>query len=236
MENPPREYYLAAVDGLFQQVRWREESLDEALALFHECMHNMARMIGPDHPSLGAHFLGYGQLLGERNRAAEAIPLLVEGLRISRPSKHDGWNAAPVVESLDRYVRRIACRPDAKAAEYATALSGADALVAEDQADANWHQLRGMVLYRLGRIDEAIVDLSAPAESTATSTRDLLAQRLAFLALAQHQSGDTATARLTLAELKELRTATDEKLGTDTLLISAEAERLASASAEGKDG
>jgi tetratricopeptide (TPR) repeat protein len=226
LENPPREFYLAAVDGLFQHVRWKEESLDEALVLFHECMQNMARVFGADHPSLGAHFLGYGQLLGERNRDLEAISLLVEGLRISSSTKGGESDPGAFIELLNRYVRRVACRADATPADYETALTGAAALQRDNASDARYHHLRGMVLYRLGRVDDALAELTVPDDSANGGSRDWLLTRLAFLALAQHRAGNPDAARTTLPEMQNLRDAKDEKLGTDTLSVMAETERV----------
>jgi serine/threonine protein kinase/tetratricopeptide (TPR) repeat protein len=226
MENPPREIYLATVDGVFQLVRWREESFDEALSLFRECMGNMAKLVGPNDPSLGAHFLGYGLALGEKNRAVEAVSLLVEGMRIYRAAKGDDWNPANTIELLDRNVRRIVTRPDRSASDYESALAGVQALRGDKQADTKSRDLFGMVLYRLGRMDDALTELTAPIGGGATPNRDHRLQRLAFLSLAQHHSGSAAAAIETLTEMRELQTSTAEQLGKDTLAVMAEAERL----------
>ncbi len=227
MENPPRDLFLGALDGLFQLVRQREESLDEALSVFHECMHHMARLVGPNDPTLGAQFLGYGLALGERNRAVDAVPLLVEGMRIYRATKGDDWNPATTIELLDRYVRRIVARPDRPASDYESALAGVQALQSDKLAKLKSRPLFGMVLYRLGRVDEALDELTAPIDAEVTANRDHLLQRLAFLSLAQHRAGSAVAAIQTLAEMRELRAAIDEQLGKDTLALIAEADRIA---------
>ncbi|MBI3866151.1 MAG: tetratricopeptide repeat protein, partial [Planctomycetia bacterium] len=198
-------------------------SLNEALALFHECMQSLERMVGRDHPSLGAHFLGYGQSLGERDRAVEAVPLLVEGLRIYRTSKGDDWNPAPVVEMLDRYVRRIVARGDGKPADYTTALAGVESLSGDKPATSAVRHLHGMVLYRLGRIDEALAELNAPSEG-GEPKRDSVLQRLAFAALAQQKLGNADAARQSLSQLREQLAGNDEKPGKDAAALISEAE------------
>jgi serine/threonine protein kinase/tetratricopeptide (TPR) repeat protein len=229
MEHPPQDYYLMALDGLFQQVRKRDESFDEALALFHECMHAMARMVGPDHPSLGGHFLGYGQMLGEKNRAVEAIPLLVEGLRIFRSSKGNSWNPGPFTEMLEHNVSLLVSSADRPRADYDAALTGAVALLESKPEESHYRHLHGMVLYRLGRPAEALSDLTVPVNGRESANRDQMLQQLAVLALAQFQSGDTHEAGAGLMEMRELLKDKRESLTKETLSLTAEAERVVAA-------
>lgn len=225
MPNPPREYYLTALDGMFQLLRWREESLDEAIAVFHECMHNMARLLGPDHPSLGPHFVGYAQLLGERNRAAEAIPLLIEGLRIYHKSKSGDWNPGPAVEALERHVRRIVLSPGLTGAQYRTALDGAAALLDERPDDVSCRHLRGIGQYRLENIDDALIDLEFTGKTGVKDGQQMI-ERLAALAMAEWRAGDATAAGRTLAELHASTKEMAEPASKETQDLVAEAEAL----------
>ncbi|HEY2251353.1 MAG TPA: tetratricopeptide repeat protein, partial [Planctomycetaceae bacterium] len=230
MKQPPRDFYLAALDGLFQLLRQRDDALDEATAVFHECMRNMAQMLGPDHPSLGPHLLGYAQALGERNRAVEAIPLLVEGLRIYRKSSGDSraagdWDSGPAVQRLARSVRRVVARPGASKTDYETALAGATALAEETSAGFDAGSLRGMALLRLARLDEAVVSLMHSGETSADN-REYAVQRLACLAMTQHHLGRVEAAGETLAELRKQATALGEAFGPETRALVGEAEAL----------
>src|SRR5262249_54225385 len=47
--NPPRDLYVAALDGLFQVVRKREEAIDETISVFHETMEAIGHIYGHDH-------------------------------------------------------------------------------------------------------------------------------------------------------------------------------------------
>ena len=221
MKQPPRDYYLASLDGLFQLLRRRDDALDEATAVFHECMRNMAQMLGPDHPSLGPHLLGYAQALGERNRAVEAIPLLIEGLRISHKSPADSngtsdWDSTPAVQRLERSVRKIVVRPGGSKTDYEAALAGATALAEEPRMGLDARSLRGMALFRLKRLDAAALDL-APADESSAENREYAVQRLASLAMTRQQSGHVEAARETLAEMRERVAAQGEAPGTSTL-------------------
>ncbi|MBS0263583.1 MAG: tetratricopeptide repeat protein [Planctomycetes bacterium] len=228
MKDPPREYYLYTVDALFQLVVKRDDAFDEALLLFHECMHNMARLVGTDHISLGAHFVGYGTILADKNHDVEAVSLLVEGLRIYRASK--GEKSAPVLslDRLERLVRRIASRPGRPRSDYETALSGAEALCREDPESVSHRCLLGIVQYRLGKHDLALAELTRPIgsdEATTAVNRDPALQRLAYLTLAQFDSGAVADARVTLTQLRDRRETSGDKLGAETLAVIAEAEQ-----------
>jgi len=240
MKQPPRDFYLAALDGLFQLLRRRDDALDEATAVFHECMRNMAQMLGPDHPSLGPHLLGYAQALGERNRAVEAVPLLVEGLRIYRKSSSDSraagdWDSTPAVQRLERSVRRIVVHAGGSRTDYETALAGAAALAEEPKAGIDTFALRGMALFRLNRIDEAALAFAAAGNISAEG-RENAVQRLACQAMTEYQLGYRDAARVTLAELRTLTDASGQApvkettgkatLGPETLALVAEAETL----------
>jgi tetratricopeptide (TPR) repeat protein len=235
MKQPPRDFYLAALDGLFQLLRRRGEALDEATAIFHECMRNMVQMLGPDHPSLGPQMLGYAQALGERNRAVEAIPLLIEGLRISHKAPRESnaageWDSAPAVQRLERLVRRIVVRPGASVADYETALAGATTLCEEQAAGLTSVALRGMALFRLRRLDAALLDLMRDAELS-LENHEYAVQRLACLAMTQHQLGRIEAARETMAEVRTQvaahgDAAGTEALGKETLALFGEAEAL----------
>ena len=226
MERPPREYYLGAVDGLFQLIRWREESLDETIALFHECMFNMGQLLGADHRSLGPHFIGFAQILGERNRSAEAIPLLVEGLEIYRKSQATDWNPAPAFGALERHIRRLVLAPGLSEANYKTALAGARVLCDEQPGKAVPRQLKGIALYRLGRIDECLAELGDDTVETAIAGDERGIERLACLAMAKWRAGDHEGAVVDLAKVHELAGNLGKPPGKETAGLIAQAEAL----------
>jgi tetratricopeptide (TPR) repeat protein len=207
LENPPRDYYLGALDGMFQLLRWRDDALDEAIAVFHECMHNMAQLVGHDHASLGPHFLGYAQLLGEKDRPADAIPLLIDGMRIYRKSRGADWNAAPTLGLLAQDIRRVVLRPGRSSAEYEAARDGVQALLNAEPESRRNHSLYGMVEFRMGSFDRAIAELG-PTDDAANDA-DFAVERPAFLTMACLRSGNSAAARETLAHLRD-RASTNE--------------------------
>ncbi len=224
LENPPRDYYVGALDGMFQMLRWRDDAIDEAIAVFHECMRNMAQLVGNDHASLGPHFLGYAQLLGESNRPAQAIPLLIDGMRIFRKSKGADWNAAPTLGLLANDIRRVALRPGRPEAEYEAARGGVEALLNAEPENRRHHALYGMVEYRMGSFDKAIAELG-PSDDAANDA-EYAVERLAFLTMASVRSGDFSSARDTLARLRERALKNEAPLDKESRALMAECESL----------
>ena len=202
-ENPPRDYYLAALDGLFQIVR-KQEDTAEAISVFHECMENMTYVVGPDHLLVTPHYFGFALSLEARGRDAEAIPLLVEGIRISREAKGKEWEGAEKrLEQLAQMTQRVALAPGLTDQQYEAALQGATTLSTE-YADADpYPGLVGVVHYRLGNYKEASQNLQPAREPSEDESHDTLRER-GFLAMTQFQLGQPDTARATLADAREL--------------------------------
>jgi len=222
MENPPREYYLLALDGLFQLIRKRDDALDETIAVFHECMLNMGRMFGADHPTLAPQMLGFGYLLGEAQRWSDAVPLLVEGVRINRKAKGDEWNSKSALATLERYVRKIVIAPGLPEKNYETALEGVKTLLAEKPDNLDYRALRGMGLCRLGRWDEALADLDL--SDSADEDPEPSLERLAFLVLARERTGAAEPARVTLGRLQTLISRQTSPLPADLRALVADVE------------
>jgi eukaryotic-like serine/threonine-protein kinase len=201
MPNPPRDLFLGALDGLFQLIRRRDDALEETIAVFHECMHNMAHVIGNDHPQIGAHLFGFARVLGDSNRSAEAIPLLIDGMRIHRKAHGERWEAGSTLDVIAGHVRRIVLVGDLPSARYQVAMDGAAALVADDPSRVAWRHLRGMCHFRLEHWHEALADLS-PAEGADASGENEI-QRRAFVCLARFRAGEIDAARRSAVELEQ---------------------------------
>jgi tetratricopeptide (TPR) repeat protein len=200
--NPPRELYLQAVDGLYQTLRNREESFEEVVTLFHEAVENMAYVYGRDHLLIAPQLLGFAQELEKRERATEAIPLIIDGIRIHRNARGDNWDATGSLEMLDRFVRRVVLAHGLSTDQYEVAARGAELIVME-QNQPRYRCLLGMAQFRLGKLGDAISNLSV-STSYQEPLRDLRLQQLAFLAMAQFQSGQLDIARRTFGDLREL--------------------------------
>ncbi|MSR59121.1 MAG: serine/threonine protein kinase [Planctomycetaceae bacterium] len=223
MENPPREYYLAALDGLFQILRRRDIAAEETIAVFHECMHNLGLMFGTDHPHLGAHLFGFAKALDNSTRSADAIGLLVDGLRIYRKAGTPDWDPVSTLGMLERNVRRIVLTAGLASDKYQTALDGTDALLRDESATkAAWKNLRGMALYRLGRIDECLPDLAVGNDAAHGLSDDEAVQRLAFLLLAQRRAGRSELADETHDRLQMRLAGGAPAFAKDTLALAAE--------------
>jgi len=95
-------------------------------------------------PAWRPNYWGFGQLLGEKNRSAEAIPLMMDALRIDRVSNRGERDAAPGLKALEHQVRRIIVRSGLSEQAYQAAFDGAAALLGEQPENARYRDLRGM--------------------------------------------------------------------------------------------
>ena len=226
--TPPRDLYVAALDGLFQIVRKREEALDETITVFHEALENLGYLYGRDHLLLAPQLLGFAKTLEDRDRAAEAIPLVIDGIRIYRKAKGEDWDATSSLQMLERFVRRVVLAPVLPTDRYETAASGAKTLLAEKPQDATCRSLLGMAEYRLGRFDEAVEHLAEAEDGTAGHETMDSVQRLSFLAMANFRRGEVAKAQATVVRLRELMTNEAVAKNKDTRAVFAEAEAMIS--------
>jgi serine/threonine protein kinase/tetratricopeptide (TPR) repeat protein len=225
MPNPPNDYYLAALDGLFQIVRKRDEAVDESIQVFHECMEAMSHFYGKDNFLLAPHFLGFARVLEARNRLAEAIPLLIDGLRISRKAKGSSWDATADLDLLARFVRRVALSQGLPEGSYRAAGEGAEILVSERSTNASALLLRGLTRHRLGRFDAVLEDLDEARSGESPADKPL---RLGFTAMTHFRLGDVSKARAVLAELQSLLTKEQLEASADYRSVLTEAEVLIS--------
>lgn len=222
--NPPRDYYLSVLDGLFQIIRRRESALEETISVFHECVENMTHFYGQDHVLIAPQLFGFARFLEQRQRAAEAIPLLVDGIRIYRQVNPPHWNREESLEILEDLTRRVAVTPGLPSPQYAHALLGAETLLAEDGQSPCYAGWLGVAQYRLGHWDAALEPLTtAVTASQGTEERPLL---LAFLAMTQFQLGQRDAARAVLDELRELLPGEASRDHQENRSALAEAERL----------
>ena len=203
-ENPPRDYYLAALDGLFYLAIQQDGDTDEAISVFHELVENMTYVHGRDDVLIAPLYFGFAKALRARGRDADAIPLLVEGIRISRKAKGEAWDdATKRLGQLAQVTRRVAVAAGLTDKQYQAALEGATILSISDSDAASYAGLVGIIHYRLGSYDEAIKHLTPSREMSGDGSDDVLRER-AFLAMVQFQLGNAEAARGTLAEAREM--------------------------------
>jgi serine/threonine protein kinase len=227
--NPPRDLYAVALDGLFQVLRKREEAIDETVTVFHETMDAIGHLYGRDHLLIAPHLMGFAQMLEERDRAADAIPLVIDGIRIYRKSKGDDWDATSSLKMLERFVRRLVLAPDLSGSKYEIAARGAETLMTEQPDDANYRALLGMAQYRLGQLEKARAHLAPSPDAQSEARPEHQPQQLAFLAMTQLRSGESEKAHKTIEEVRELLTHESMSKSKDNRTALAEAEALMSA-------
>ena len=202
-ENPPRDYYLAALDGLFSLLVLQEDATEETIAVFYEWVENMKYASGPDHQLVTPYYFGFAQKLQDRGHHADAIPVLVEGIRIARQVQGDQWeDAEKRLRQLAKATWHVGFDSGLAAEQYRAALQGATILSANRPDMPSFTGLLGIIHYRLGTYEEA-EKLLAPREPSEDDLDEAVRER-AFLAMTQFQLGQAAAARSTLADVREM--------------------------------
>lgn len=200
--HPPNEYYFAALDGLFQIVRRRDEAVDESISLFNETMATMSYLYGKDHLLIAPHLISFAKALEERDRSAEAIPLLVDGIRIYRKAKGPEWDARDSLNILQRTIRKLMVLPNVSADHLTVARQGIDALLTERPDDLSIRSLQGVLHFRRGEFEEAYEALSGVVHSGDQVENEVLAQCRIFLAMSLVRIGRREDAMMIVDQVR----------------------------------
>ncbi|MCY2963147.1 MAG: tetratricopeptide repeat protein [Planctomycetota bacterium] len=229
--HPSREYHLLALDGLFQILVKREESIDESIELFRQCMTEMGSLYGPDSLMLAQQFVGFSRLLEQRRKWAEMIPFVIEAIRIQR-QRDTGDAVAKSVESqldlLARATRRVVITPNLPPESYGLAQQGAEVLLQEPEYEKTARELLAMVRYRQGEFALALAALperTPPAANADMEVAGRFIEYASFRALAQFRTGDRPAAVATLDSLTVVRDQWKTSIPTDASEILKEAQR-----------
>jgi len=234
MKNPPRDYYLIALDGVFQVVALREDATQEAIDLFHECFQNMSTMFPKNYHILAPQLFGFAKFLEQRHREAEAIPLLLDGIKLHKEVQKNKPDSASSsknenevtssdwLEMLALVCRHVALTTALNNEAYEMALRGTHQLI-EDQPDEHDHRvLLGMLHLRLNELQPALQQLSASAAENADSK--LEPYRLAFLTVTRARLGQMDEARSALEQLQKSISDSNLDENADLKNVVAEAE------------
>lgn len=205
-ENPPRDYYMAALDGLLSIVIMRPDATDETIEVFKELVYNMRLSFGSDYQRITSLLFGFAKELHKRDRSADAIPFFAEGITLSRRALGDDWEAADKrTRQLAELTWPVGITGGSTQEQYESALVGAQTLTQADPDTQSYAGLVGIINYRLGRFEEAVELLQPRAAVPGRSfdVHDVLRER-AFLAMSRFRLGQTEQAREALAKVREM--------------------------------
>jgi len=188
---------------------------------------------------------GFAKMLEDRDHSAEAIPLVIDGIRMFRNAKGKDWNAEPSLAMLERFVRTVAFAPKMTDDKYMAALSGAEVLVGEKPQQPTYLGLLGVAHFRAGHFEDALkhlvrVDETSPQRSSengsteseseqsrsgADNTAEYAVVFKAFQAMAQFRLGHADMAKAVLIETQELmnKPANAQKKEFRAIVLEAEA-------------
>jgi hypothetical protein len=188
-------------------------------------MENLSYVYGRDHLLLAPHLMGYATELEGRDHSADAIPLVVDGIRIYRKARGSEWDAEQTLLMLERFVRRLVIAPGLSGEKYSAASIGGKALASEKSEDITYRNLQGMVAYRLEDHQAAFELLQTPDDFTHKSD-DHAVQRLTFLAMVLYKLDRIDESRVRLQEARKLVSQAEGSFDKDTRNLVTEAANL----------
>jgi tetratricopeptide (TPR) repeat protein len=166
---------------------------------------------------------GLSRILDRRQDLSGLVPLAIEAVDVAHRLEEDLW-LAETQKDLANLCWDIAKDPERSRAEYEAALQGVEAYRTQRPDVPSVINTHGVVLYRLGRYEEALEIL---AESDAHYSKERAGgfpHDVAFIAMAHHQLGHEAEARAALERLRQIMQQPEFADDDDAQAFRAEAE------------
>jgi tetratricopeptide (TPR) repeat protein len=200
---PPDSPFLGRILAEIGIYYLDHEELDTAEGLFREALDILNAATNPSIQSYKMALSGMRAILERRDKPAEMISLAIKAIEVARRVP-GGTELSDIQDRLADYCWNIAKDPRRTREEYEAALHGAETYRDERPdvpAAINTH---GVLLYRLGRYEEALEllarsDAHYSQEQAGGSPHDV-----AFIAMAQRRLGHEEAARAALARLREI--------------------------------
>ena len=224
--NPPTRYRDMAVRGLYLIVDRQEASSPEFVSTRLELIEFLRRVVGEDNPTVGRVLAETAEHLEDRGQAAEAVPVYIEALEICLKTGNELDPIEDGLEALRRTAWQIARDSARPAAEYETALRGAEMFLAVRSGTFDVVNIAGALQYRLGRYEEALKTFARAEEFRLPEHEGDSLVEVAFGAMAHYQLGHRDDARTALARLRHAIQAREGMDNEDNQTLLAETEAL----------
>ncbi len=200
---PPDSPFLGRILAEIGIYYLDQDELDTAEGIFREALAILNAAPNPSIRSYKMALSGMRAILERRDKPAEMIPLAIKAVEVARRLPGD-TELSDAQGRLADYCWNIAKDPQRTHEEYETTLHGVETY-RDERPDApaviNTH---GVLLYRLGRYEEALEllarsDAHYSQEQAGGSPHDV-----AFIAMAHRRLGHEEAARAALARLREI--------------------------------
>jgi len=200
---PPDSPFLGRILAEIGVYYLDQDELDTAEGLLREALDILNAAANPSIRSYKMALSGMRAILERRDKPAEMIPLAIKAVGVARRLP-GGTELSDAQRSLADYCWNIAKDPQRTHEEYETALRGVETYREERPDVRSVINTHGVLLYRLGRYEEALELLSRSDTLHSQEQQGSSPHDVAFIAMAQRRLGHEQAARAALARLREI--------------------------------
>ncbi|MHC4549454.1 MAG: serine/threonine-protein kinase [Planctomycetota bacterium] len=202
--GPSAMYRDLALTVLARIVSQRDDGSDEYVSRRLEFIAYLRSAVEENHNLLGVLLAETAGYMDDHGRPVEAIAMALEAREILTETGGDPVRLKMSRDALCCIPPKVAREPGRPAADYRTALRGAQACLADRPDAFDAVHTVGVLQYRLGQYEEALATLARSDAHHAEEPGGGLPADVAFLAMAHHRLGQAQEAQAALARLREL--------------------------------
>jgi serine/threonine protein kinase/plasmid stabilization system protein ParE len=232
---PPRSLLLARVlaeIGVYYQEHDENETAER---LFREALDIFQSASEPAMPYQRAALRGLYRILERRNGLAAMVPLALQAVDVAQRLEDEVW-LQQARRDLADLCWDIASKPQRTREEYEAALHGVETYRKERPDVPSVVNTYGVLLYRLGRYEEALEALALSDAHYSQEHEGGFPHDAAFIAMTHYQLGHEEEARVALARLRRIMQDPEFSGDEEAEAFLAEAEALLGGSAAPTSG
>ena len=188
-----------------------------------ECLRGV---VPPDSPVLGRILSEYAEYLEDRDRPAQSLEMVLEGLEILNKAEGHEHQIKSAWDVVRRTSWEIAVKPSLPSEQYQIGLRGAQAYLTAQPDDSAVVNTLGVLQYRLDQHEEALATLTRSDQHHSKEHDGGIPADVAFIAMAHHQLGHAKDAVAALSRLRAVIQSQDKPDDKEAEALLAEAEAL----------
>ena len=183
-------------------------------------------VVPPDSPVLGRILSEYAEYLEDRDRPAQSLAMVLEGLEILNKAEGHEHQIKSAWDVVRRTSWEIAVKPSLPSEQYQIGLRGAQAYLTAQPDDSAVVNTLGVLQYRLDQHEEALATLTRSDQHHSKEHDGGIPADVAFIAMAHHQLGHAKDAVAALSRLRAVIQSQDKPDDKEAEALLAEAEAL----------